>query len=199
MDEDWTPFRKWWMDILKSAIIFTVAAILTYKYIDQIQYSRDAGRAAKVAELVSMRSALDELRNATFYYHESAYDAYIELEAISKSEEQHRQKGLAMREYEGNAYTKLLLAAERVQDNFPGKNEINRLLENLLKEGQQGHDLYDKVFRAKQGEYLVFITDPAEERAAFRSRLNRFYEIRSDLLEEGKKLSTHAARNAGNP
>lgn len=176
-DNDWSPWRKWWMDILKSTVVFTVVAVLTYFIVDQFQYERAA-----------RRDALTHFREASFHYQEAALDAYVELYSLYRQEDVDiRPKGESMLRYETAAYDDFRLSVENVRTRFGTNTEIENRLDELTRVNDARHEIYDQLFDLKVDGGVQFDEAPETRRAEFDTLLSNFSRNRQLVIKEIEK------------
>jgi hypothetical protein len=133
---DWSDSKKWRMDLLKSAITFSVAALVTLFVVDKIQVRRSFENAQASAYYAERVKALVQLQSETVLYDRSAHTAYTELFQWNS-----RQKTPAMVEYEQVAYPRWQLVLESAEYLFPNCAGAIQL---LRASNDQRHEIYHR-------------------------------------------------------
>jgi hypothetical protein len=105
MNDKWSDAKKWGMDLLKSAITFTVAALVSLFVIDHIQEQRIQRKARADAAYTAKLKALEEFRLATVQYDIAADAAFASLFEWGT-----REKSAPMLRYEQDAFPKWVAA-----------------------------------------------------------------------------------------
>ena len=149
----WSDKKAWWLDLLKSVITFTLAAIITVVVINRIEEDRTKQRSYTEACDQLRFTALEDFRKNTLKYSEAALDAYVDL-----YEWKGPTKTPSMLKYEQEAHDDYLIALEELERRFediPGLKEqiatfhrvsedrheiYNRLVDTMLETGQYGSD-----------------------------------------------------------
>src|SRR4051794_28865262 len=95
----WTEMQKWWMDLAKSAITFTVGLIVTLTVVYGIQRKRDEQQKRRDALFALRLAAIDAFQKACVNYELAAVAAYTDLyQWTGKTKTENMQR------YEGSAY-----------------------------------------------------------------------------------------------
>lgn len=71
---DWSPKKKWWMDLIKSVIVFSIASVLTILFINKINNDRARNEFKWRTEFAVRVDAISELSQACSDYSGVAYD-----------------------------------------------------------------------------------------------------------------------------
>lgn len=109
--EQWSSAKIWWLDLLKSALTFIVAAFFSVGYLDRLEdeNARQQFRWRKDYE-INIR-ILDELKKSSFLYQEAALDAYwATLQGDLKSP--------SILHWQTEAYNSMRLSLENVKSRF---------------------------------------------------------------------------------
>lgn len=148
----WSDWQKWWMDLAKSAITFSVAATVSLLVIDKIQQERAEKRAhIKVKEdalLATRLKALEEFRVAILTGFDDINLVMLELSKLPEKEGQEidLSKFLAVQ-------TRLVSSINAVTILFPKQEKgIEKVEKNFDLAMQQMH----KLIANKKGEPGLF-------------------------------------------
>ncbi len=77
--EGWSDSGKWWMDLLKSAIIFCVATIVAICIVADIEDKREVRRVKESTLLTLRQQTVPDFVKAAVHYETASYIAYTEL------------------------------------------------------------------------------------------------------------------------
>ena len=117
-DGDWSDSRKWQMDLLKSAIAFTLAGVVSLFVVDKLQAERATEKARADAFYTTRLKALDDFRTASVKYDLAGHTAYTELYQWHGKE-----KVKAMLLYEQESYPTWKLSLETIAQLFPSQSK----------------------------------------------------------------------------
>jgi hypothetical protein len=175
MEAEWSESKKWSMDVLKSGITFTIAALVSLFLIDHIQEQRIQNKAKADAAYATRLKALAELRLVTVQYDTAADAAFADLFEWSG-----RQKTSAMVRYEQEIYPQWLSATETASHMFPLQSaEIANLATTALKR----HAIYDKLVDERlDSRDASESIDPWPVREDFKSLSAQLVTLRSELI-----------------
>jgi hypothetical protein len=164
------------MDFLKSAITFSVAAVVSLFVIDYVQEQRIQEKAKADAAYATKLKGLDDFRMATVQYDSAADAAFADLFEWST-----RQKTDGMVRYEQEAFPRWLAAVETASHMFPKQaDDISKLFELARKR----HAIYDKLVDERLDfKESVKAIDPWAVRPNFRSLSDELKKSRRDLVE----------------
>jgi hypothetical protein len=137
MNAEWSDSKKWKMDLVKSAITFSVAALISLFLIDFVQEQRIQKKARADAEYSARLKALDEFRSTSVHYDAAAHAAFADL-----FEWKVRLKTPAMVRYEQDAYPKWKASIETTSHMFP---EHSADIRSLEKAALARHDIYNTL------------------------------------------------------
>lgn len=175
MTGDWSDSTKWKMDLVKSAVTFTVAALVSLVVFDKIQEWRVERKARADAFYAARLKSLEELRSATVAYDLAAHTAYTDL-----YEWKTRIKTASMLRYEQDSYPRWVLSLETVQLLFPTSGgDVQRLVENA----NERHKVYDTfVDKRLDNQKNIAKIDPWAGRADFNKLSKTGAELRAGLI-----------------
>jgi hypothetical protein len=192
LPEEWSSARKWWMDLLKSVLSFTIIAALTYAIVDDFQYQRDRRRARLVERGLAKSAAIEQFRNASLRYREAALDAFVDLSALHKQPAStDKRKSEAMLNYAGVAYDDYLVALERIRADFSRCSGLGKLLDELEVSNKARHKIYDKLFDLKDDGFVKFDGDPSSKRPDFDAGVEQFTKKREQVLTKLRHCPPH--------
>lgn len=172
---EWTDAKKWKMDLVKSALAFSVAAVLTLFVVNKIQEVQALENAKASAFYTERVSAMRQLQSETVIYDRAAHTAYTELYQWSS-----RQKTPAMVEYEQVAYPRWQLVLESAEYLFP---DCQNAIKSLRTLNEQRHEIYHR-FVYTQVDYKGEITT-----AWMNDRRNELWNERAGFEDLETKMS----------
>lgn len=177
MEAEWSDLKKWRMDLLKSGITFTIAALVSLFLIDHIQEKRIQNKAKEDAAYATRLKALAEIRSATVQYDTAADAAFADLFQWSG-----RQKTSAMVRYEQEAYPQWLSAVETASHMFPWQcAEIEKIVSTALKRHAIYDRLVDQRLDSKEASKAI---DPWPVRSDFKSMSAQLVILRAELIKQ---------------
>jgi len=177
METDWSDLKKWRMDLLKSGITFTIAALASVFVIDHIQEQRIQNKAKADAAYTTRLKALADIRLATVQYDAAADAAFADLFQWSD-----RVKTPAMVRYEQEAYPKWMAAVETASHMFPQQSaEIGKLISTA----QKRHAIYDKLVDERlDSKEATKMVDPWPVRGQFKLLSAQLMTSRTELVKQ---------------
>lgn len=177
---DWTPQKKWWMDLLKSFLSFALVAVASVLVLDRYAAGQAKLRMQADSAFQIRVDALREFRRATLTYEADARSAFIELyQWVGK------QKTATMIRYEQDSYKGWKAAVEeslRTEDDV----QLRETLHGFQAAIQSRHFLYDSLVDERlDGKEAILpwaekegFDKKSEEIAALRTRaLTRYEDI----------------------
>lgn len=171
---DWSDIQKWRMDLLKSAISFTVAAVVSLFIIDTVQANRAQEKARAEAYYATRLKALEDFRASTVAYDLAAHTAYAELYQWKS-----KVKTPAMLRYEQEAYPSWWLSIENIQHLFPTHVAD---AQTLAAKGQERHSMYDRLVDKRLDTTGVAAIDPWSTRKEFNELSESMRKARTELI-----------------
>lgn len=109
----WSPWKSWWLDVLKFGITFFLGALMTITVVDTLQERRaERTYAARIAWERDV-ATIEEFRAASLLYVQASEDALAQA-----------SRGLGhpdneiVRRWRKNGHDRMLLAIEIVEDRF---------------------------------------------------------------------------------
>lgn len=176
MNTQWSDSMKWKMELLKSGITFTIAALISLFVIDYIQDQRVQKKAKADAAYSARLKALDDFRSATVNYDTAAEAAFAALFEWSG-----REKTAAMIRYEQDAYPKWLSAIETTSHMYPREaSEIEKLVLMSTKRHGIYDGLVDQRLDSKDPSKPI---DPWAVRTAFHSSSRDLTALRAQIIK----------------
>lgn len=165
------------MDLLKSGITFTIAALVSLFLIDHIQEQRVQNKAKADAAYASRLKALADIRLATVQYDAAADAAFADLFQWSE-----RQKTPAMVRYEQEAYPQWQAAVETAAHLFPQQSaEISKLAGVARKR----HSIYDRLVDERLDSKEAFkLVNPWPVRDEFKLLSDQLVTLRAELVTQ---------------
>ena len=157
----WSDSKHWWMDLLKSAISFSVAGAVTLFVIDAVQLHRTDAKARADAFYQARLKALDDFRSTAIGYDMNARIAFSDLRQVTPS-----AKTPAMATFENESLVKWAMSLETIAYLFPSLEGKAKALSHL---GAQRYRIYaderDTPSRNAQSSQTKFndITDQIEK------------------------------------
>jgi hypothetical protein len=179
MSETWSDEKKWWMELLKGAISFTVAAFVSITLIDNVQANRQIEKARADAYYSARLKALEDFRAASVTYDLAAHTAYTELYQWKSKE-----KTPAMLKYEQEAYPRWLLALETLENLYPNISADTKLLDA---KAFARHKLYDTLVDTRLDGIMTTPIDPWAKRHDFNSISEVMRTKRAELISKLQK------------
>ncbi len=76
---EWSPWRKWWMDVVKWFLVTGAGFGLTFGVFSHLEENRSEHRALCASRIDGVRRALVQFDSAASAYRAAANDAFIEL------------------------------------------------------------------------------------------------------------------------
>jgi hypothetical protein len=174
----WGPWEAWWYDLLKSAITFTIGAVITLFVIDRIYESREKQRKVEDAIFQLRLGALQEFRRSTANYGVAAQSAYTDLYQWHGKE-----KTGSMKWYEGTAYGEYLAAVAELHNRFPNRENIVDALAALDIAHKKRHGLYDKWVDSRLDHSPEALIDPGSDRLEFDALHAETLQLRGQIIE----------------
>jgi hypothetical protein len=177
MATEWSDAKKWRMDLLKSGITFTIAALVSLFLIDHIQEQRVANKAKADAAYSARLKALADVRLATVQYDAAADAAFADLFQWSQ-----REKTSAMVRYEQEAYPQWLTALETAVSLFPQQSsEIGK----LVRAAQKRHSIYDRLVDERlDSKEVTKSVNPWPVRSDFKVLTDQLVTLRADVVRK---------------
>ena len=177
MATEWSDAKKWQMDLLKSGITFTIAALVSLFLIDHIQERRVANKAKADAAYSARLKALADIRLATVRYDAAADAAFADLFQWSQ-----REKTPAMVRYEQEAYPQWLAAVETAVHLFPQQSpEISK----LVAAAQKRHSIYDWLVDERlDSKEVTKSVNPWPVRGDFKVMSEQLVTLRAEVVRQ---------------
>lgn len=110
---EWSPWKSWWMDLLKFGLTFGAGAFVTVFLLNEIEAKQTAQRVRCQTVIDSKISTLSEFSKSSLIYNEASYDAWTELYRWRE-----REMTPAMRRYTEDSHENLTIAIENVKHRF---------------------------------------------------------------------------------
>lgn len=171
------------MDLAKSALTFTLGAIVTLGFLDRIEESRARKRYIAEATIQLRLAALDDYRRSSLRYLQSAHAAFTYLYQWTGT----REKSESMRDYEEQAYPDFLAASEGLARGYGDLPELPALIENMDSTTNTLFKNYDQFVNrrlAKSERESVPVTD----RSAWWDSVHAHRKEHDRLMKECKQL-----------
>jgi hypothetical protein len=178
---EWSAWREWWMDLLKSGIVFALGAFITALVLNRLEDRRAANRFVSEAAFQLRVRALDDFRRYTLRYLRAAIAAYTELYQWVLVVD--RAKLATMHRYEQEAYEDFSVAMEEVRIRFAEVPECVALIAALDASNKKRHRIYDLIVDAKLDGIEDFRSRPAADRTAFNSATYDVMDLRERVLQ----------------
>ncbi|MGY6126831.1 hypothetical protein ACW9YV_15435 (plasmid) [Paraburkholderia strydomiana] len=172
---DWSDAKKWTMDLIKSGIAFTVAAIVTLFVVNTVQQSQAFENARASAFYTERVTAMRQLQSETVLYDRSAHTAYTELFQWNS-----KQKTPAMVEYEQVAYPRWQLVLESANYLFP---DCEKAIQALRLENEERYEIYHRFVYAQLDSSRAITPEWMEERRI------ELWHARPKFEESEKRMS----------
>lgn len=172
--DDWSPWKKWWMDVVKFGTTFALAAVLSIAVLDRVQDRRAQRQFEWSKRYESSLKILDEFRRASFVYQETTLDAYWEaLRGLGRADSP------VILRWQTTVNDDFLLALEAIESRFANAGGPAGL-PDAIKELRSTHStIYDEYAKTKVRRDLP----PSELLAKFQDlRLRIIRDVDSFLL-----------------
>jgi hypothetical protein len=171
---DWTPRKKWWMDLLKSFCSFALVALLSVLVLDRYSALQAKLKTQADSAFQIRIDALREFRRATLMYERAAHSAFIDLYQWVGT-----QKTATMIRYEQDSYTGWNAAVEeslRTEDDA----QLLKAIDDLQTAVRNRHVIYDTLV----DERLRGTEDirPGTQREEFEKKTENIATLRANAL-----------------
>jgi hypothetical protein len=107
---EWSPWKKWWLDVLKFAVTFSLGAFFSVLVLNAISEQRAMEAFQLRKNWERDLQVLDEFREASLLYVQATKGAFAEL---SRGPE-----GELVQQWKGPMHSRFLLALEGVNNRF---------------------------------------------------------------------------------
>ena len=117
----WSDQKKWWMDLLRSMITFTIIAISSFFLIESYNNQRNDSRERSKVKLQYLEDIAEEFETASLTFFDSAYYAYIQ-KLGSKNDKSITEALLPanqIQKFLGNDKERFTLVIARIELYFP--------------------------------------------------------------------------------
>ena len=122
--KSWSPWKSWWLDLLKFGITFFIGAVMTITVLDTLEERRS--NRVFVARKAWERdvATVEEFRAASLQYVQATEDAMAEA-----SQRRADAQNEIVRRWKEDAHDRILLSLETINDRF--SNRSNQVGANL--------------------------------------------------------------------
>ena len=129
---EWSDTKSWFMDILKSLIVFSIIAVVTATIVDGYSEVSEAKRAKQLLHISQIASVAEGLETATSIYFSVAYDAYADT-CLGGDRN-------ALRKYQDDSFDNWRLQLRRSNRVVP---ILNSVVEEVLEEANKMNELLE--------------------------------------------------------
>lgn len=188
--ESWSPWKLWWMDLVKFIITFGAGALVTVFVLDKIEHKRTAQRVRCQTIIDSKLSALNNFSRSSLGYNEAAYNAWTELYRWRD-----REMTGAMRRYTEDAHENLTVAVQDISHRF---SDYQPVIDNLTAFNKATYKLwrvYDnfvdsRLDRLESEESVPQVPrrDLEAKRDEFNNNREEVSEIRLRIIKQLEKI-----------
>ena len=164
---DWSPRRKWCMDVLKFCVTFILGAALTVVIINRFEDSRAKQEFIWKKQYESNLRIYQDLSRYSLLYHRIAVDAYGDaIKGKNREESENIERFLT------EANNNLQLVLESVEQNFGKLTELNRLKTD-----------YEDIFTEYKRTYSFILLDQKTSSASeLNERIQKFRQVADQFL-----------------
>lgn len=139
----WSPWKSWWLDILKFGITFFLGAVMTITVIDTLE-ERRSERVFKATKAWERDlSILEEFRVASLKYVQATEGAMAEASMCRAD-----AHNVIVRNWKDEAHDRILLSLETVKDRFSYRSD--QIAKNLSAIEKSMHVLYAEFLDLRQ-------------------------------------------------
>lgn len=173
---EWSPWKSWWMDLVKFSLTFGAGAIVTVFFLNGIEAEQTAKRVRCQTIIESKISALNDFSKSSLIYNEAAYDAWTELYRWRG-----REMTQAMRRYTENSHEDLTVAVENIKNRFGYSDSVIDLMKNFDSTTYRLWRLYDGFVDSRLDELEFKETASQIPRNQLEEKRREFEEIRKNV------------------
>lgn len=174
---EWSDLKKWYMDLLKSVIIFAVITLAAILFLNKLEDKREFIRNKESALLTLRQQTIPDFVTASVNYETAVYVAYADL---------YQWKGIvptdAMRDLETKYYPAYLSSAEIIKASFPKHKNIIKALDQYMMQIEATFRIYDSVRDVRLDKGSSTEIHPGKKRKNFDDSRNKAKELRNKLL-----------------
>ncbi|MGD9000599.1 MAG: hypothetical protein PVF75_09305 [Granulosicoccaceae bacterium] len=180
--DEWTDNKKWWMDLLRSAVVFIAATLVAIFVLNDLEDKRQIRQNKETALLSLRQQTIPDFVKASVNYETAAYIAYADL---------YQWQGIkltkAMRDYETIHYPAYLSSAELIRASFRNHPNVISSLDDYMKTIEKLFRIYDAVRDVR--------IDGGEGTPIFpRKSRQQFYEARMEAKKHRGLLLKNISR-----
>lgn len=176
MPAEWSDTRKWWMELLKNAIIGGTALTITLTFVNRIDARRVRENAQVNAYFDARIKALDNFVKAGAHYDHAAHTAYVEMHAWEPGVKEKRTK---MIEFETVAFPEWSLSMEAISNLFA---DCAGSVAKLRSIAESRYRLYHRHVVADRSRFNAYDVGLWADRQEFEAHTTKIRSLRSEIV-----------------
>ena len=181
--DSWSPWKSWWMDLIKFFVTFGVGAMITVLFLNSIEAEQTAQRVRCQTIIDSKLSALNSFSKSSLVYNEAAYDAWTELYRWRE-----REMTGAMRRYTEDAHELLTISVEEIRHRFSGYQTVIETVKDFEGATYRLWRVYDTFVDTRLDRLETEENVPQIPRSGLEAKRGEFDNTRKAVSQIRKKI-----------